>query len=58
MDIRDVIFDLINNYLWGDDGHSKELTEFEMGALSIKICKELGICEKCGAKLKGEDNVQ
>ena len=56
MDTKDIICDLIDDYLWGDDGHSNPLTGDEGEKLSIEICEKLGICEKCGSKLKGEDD--
>ena len=56
MDTKDIIFDMIqmNIRKLYNDGDEENLEEIEN--LSIKICRKLGICEKCGAKLKGERN--
>ena len=69
MDAKDLIYDLIDSDLGFIKSTIKEIrihtvfnepkimdvkTLFEN--LSIKICKKLNICEKCGAKLKGERN--
>jgi len=53
LNIKDVIYDVIDKYV--NDGEEMLLL-FEMEELSEEICKALNICEKCGAKLRGERN--
>jgi len=53
LDIKDIIYDVIDKYV--NDGE-EILPLFEMEELSKAICEALNICEKCGAKLRGERN--
>lgn len=52
MDKVDEIYDIIEDAI--DDYYRENTKSVEQ--LSIEICEKLGICEKCGAKLKGERN--
>lgn len=58
MDTKDIIYDLIEEHV-RNNGIRKLSEGIEIHNLEIvceKICKALGICEKCGAKLKGDRN--
>ena len=53
MDVKDLIYDFLYKVINEDDNiFSEEVIE----EMSIAICEMLNICEKCGAKLKGERN--
>ena len=47
MDTKDIICDIIDDYV---------LDGIRVEDLALNICKALGICDKCGAKLKGDRN--
>ena len=51
MEPKDIIYDVIDDVLDG----SNELT-VDIDTLVEKILDELNICDKCGAKLKGDRN--
>jgi hypothetical protein len=59
MDKVDEISDIIEAHIANNGidtyyGGKKEICNLE--TLCVRILLKLGICEKCGAKLKGEDN--
>lgn len=51
MDKVEEICDVIEDFImeWG------EITKYDVEALAYRICEELNICEKCGAKLGGRN---
>ena len=55
MDVKDIICDLIFSLISRINADEKVYVT-EVDKLSEEICRELNICEKCGAKLKGERN--
>lgn len=65
MDTKDIIYDIfyefirtkLNMRLVNQSSHAIVCDE-EIEELSEEICQELGICEYCGAKLKGDRNEQ
>jgi hypothetical protein len=54
LDKVDEIYDELDNFLGNYFG--SVLTKQALENLSINICGVFGICEKCGAKFKGERN--
>lgn len=52
MDKVEEICDVIEDFV----SEKGEIKEENVEALAYRICEELNICKKCGAKLKGERN--
>ena len=58
MDKVDEICDTIDDFIQ-EKGYEEmygEMSEEDIEALAYRILDELNICEKCGAKLRGERN--
>jgi hypothetical protein len=52
MDKFEEICDIIEDFI----SEKGEIVDENVEALAYRICDELNICEKCGAKLRGERN--